>query len=42
MIATGRVVYQWHTRTKTGRSQALHDAAPEPFVQVAQALIVPS
>jgi anaerobic selenocysteine-containing dehydrogenase len=33
---TGRVVYHWHTRTKTGRSQELHDAAPDAFVQISE------
>jgi ferredoxin-nitrate reductase len=34
MLTTGRVVYHFHTRTKTGRSQALHGAEPDAFVQV--------
>jgi anaerobic selenocysteine-containing dehydrogenase len=34
-LTTGRVVYQFHTRTKTGRSKALNDAAPDAFVQIA-------
>lgn len=34
-LTTGRVVYHFHTRTKTGRSKALNDAAPEPFVEIA-------
>jgi ferredoxin-nitrate reductase len=35
LIATsGRQVYHWHTRTKTGRARALHDAAPSVFVSV--------
>ncbi|QDV34401.1 molybdopterin oxidoreductase family protein [Tautonia plasticadhaerens] len=34
MLTTGRVVYHFHTRTKTGRSKALHDAAPDAFVQM--------
>jgi anaerobic selenocysteine-containing dehydrogenase len=29
------VVYQFHTRTKTGRSPQLQSAAPDAFVQVA-------
>lgn len=33
-FTTGRVVYHFHTRTKTGRSKALNDAAPEGFVQL--------
>ena len=28
LYTTGRTVYQFHTRTKTGRSRSLHDAAP--------------
>lgn len=34
-LTTGRVVFQFHTRTKTGRSQALQAAAPDSFVQLA-------
>ena len=33
-LTTGRVVYHFHTRTKTGRSQELNDAAPDAFVQM--------
>ena len=33
-FTTGRVVYHFHTRTKTGRSKRLHDAAPDAFIQV--------
>lgn len=33
-LTTGRVVYHFHTRTKTGRSKPLHEAAPEVFVQL--------
>lgn len=33
-MMTGRIVYHFHTRTKTGRSRALHEAAPEPFIQI--------
>ena len=35
-LTTGRVVYHWHTRTKTGRVKPLQDAAPEAFVQLAE------
>jgi ferredoxin-nitrate reductase len=31
---SGRQVYHWHTRTKTGKAPQLHDAAPEVFVAV--------
>src|SRR5581483_1121958 len=31
---TGRVVYHFHTRTKTGRAPALQMAAPEPTLQI--------
>jgi anaerobic selenocysteine-containing dehydrogenase len=31
---TGRTVYQFHTRTKTGRSRALHRAAPDAWVEL--------
>ena len=34
MLTTGRVVYHFHTRTKTGRSRELNAAAPDAFVQV--------
>ncbi len=33
-LTTGRVVYHWHTRTKTARSQKLNAAAPNAFVQI--------
>ncbi|MEG3437269.1 nitrate reductase [Pannus brasiliensis CCIBt3594] len=36
-LTTGRVVYHFHTRTKTGRSKELHDAAPDAFVQISEA-----
>jgi anaerobic selenocysteine-containing dehydrogenase len=35
-LTTGRVVYHFHTRTKTARCPALNEAAPEVFVQVAR------
>lgn len=31
---TGRTVYHFHTRTKTGRSKPLNDAAPGPWLEV--------
>ena len=31
---TGRTVYQFHTRTKTGRSRSLDDAAPDAWVEL--------
>jgi ferredoxin-nitrate reductase len=34
-LTTGRVVYHFHTRTKTGRSKNLSAAAPDAFVQIA-------
>jgi len=34
MVTTGRLVYHWHTRTKTGRSKELNDAAPDAFIQM--------
>lgn len=37
MLTTGRVVYQFHTRTKTGRSKELNAAAPDAFVQISAA-----
>lgn len=36
-LTTGRVVYHFHTRTKTARSAALDLAAPDAFVQIAEA-----
>jgi ferredoxin-nitrate reductase len=33
-LTTGRLVYHFHTRTKTGRAKELNDAAPEVFVQI--------
>lgn len=33
-LTTGRQVYHFHTRTKTGRSRALREAAPDAFVQL--------
>ena len=35
-LTTGRVVYHFHTRTKTGRSKELHEAAPDAYVQLSQ------
>ncbi|MBI3803106.1 MAG: nitrate reductase [Nitrospirae bacterium] len=34
-LTTGRIIYHFHTRTKTGRSKALNDAAPDGFVEIA-------
>jgi anaerobic selenocysteine-containing dehydrogenase len=36
-LTTGRVVFHWHTRTKTARSEELNEAAPEAFVQISEA-----
>jgi anaerobic selenocysteine-containing dehydrogenase len=33
-LTTGRLVFHWHTRSKTGRVPALRQAAPTPFVQI--------
>ncbi len=33
-LTTGRVVYHFHTRTKTARSAELNQAAPDPYVQL--------
>ena len=33
-LMTGRTVYQFHTRTKTGRAPELKEAAPEPWVEL--------
>jgi ferredoxin-nitrate reductase len=35
-LTTGRVVYHWHTRTKTARSTELNEAAPESFVEISK------
>jgi ferredoxin-nitrate reductase len=35
-LTTGRIVYHFHTRTKTGRSPQLQQAAPESFVEMAE------
>jgi len=35
-LTTGRVVYQWHTRTKTGRVPRLNKAAPNVFVEISR------
>lgn len=34
MLNTGRIVYHWHTRTKTGRSAILEMNAPDCYVEV--------
>jgi anaerobic selenocysteine-containing dehydrogenase len=34
LLTSGRVVYHFHTRTKTGHSRELQNAAPAPFVQI--------
>ena len=36
MLTTGRVTHHFHTRTKTGRSDALNAAAPDAFAQVSE------
>ena len=36
-LITGRTVYHFHTRTKTGRSPELQEAAPEVWVEMAAA-----
>ena len=33
-LTTGRVIYHFHTRTKTRQSRALREAAPDAFIQV--------
>jgi anaerobic selenocysteine-containing dehydrogenase len=33
-LTTGRIVYHFHTRTKTGRAPELNAAAPDAFVQI--------
>ncbi|SIM85534.1 molybdopterin oxidoreductase family protein [Micromonospora cremea] len=34
LLTTGRTVYQFHTRTKTGRAPQLNQAAPEVWVEL--------
>lgn len=34
LLITGRVVYHFQTRTKTGRSKALNERAPQPYVEI--------
>ena len=34
LYTTGRTVYHFHTRTKTGRSRPLRDAAPDAWVEL--------
>lgn len=33
-VSTGRLVYHFHTRTKTGRSKRLHEAAPDLLIEL--------
>ncbi|HYG93607.1 MAG TPA: nitrate reductase [Nocardioides sp.] len=35
-LTTGRTLYHFHTRTKTGRAPQLRDAAPEVWVEMAE------
>jgi anaerobic selenocysteine-containing dehydrogenase len=37
LLTTGRVVYHFHTRTKTGRAPELNAAEPRAFVEIAKA-----
>jgi anaerobic selenocysteine-containing dehydrogenase len=34
VLITGRTLYHFHTRTKTGRAPQLNDAAPQPWVEM--------
>jgi ferredoxin-nitrate reductase len=36
LLTTGRLVYHFHTRTKTGRVAELNDAAPDAFVEISE------
>ena len=36
LLTTGRTVYQFHTRTKTGRAPQLNDAAPDAWVELSR------
>ena len=35
-LTTGRIVYHFHTRTKTGRVEELQNKAPDPFVEISR------
>jgi ferredoxin-nitrate reductase len=35
-LTTGRIVYHFHTRTKTGRTPALQEKAPDCFVEISE------
>jgi anaerobic selenocysteine-containing dehydrogenase len=35
-LTTGRLVYHFHTRTKTGRVKELQDTAPDAFVEISK------
>jgi anaerobic selenocysteine-containing dehydrogenase len=37
LFTTGRSIYHFHTRTKTGRAPELNDAAPEPWIELNEA-----
>jgi anaerobic selenocysteine-containing dehydrogenase len=37
VLTTGRTLYHFHTRTKTGRAPQLQDAAPEVWVEMSEA-----
>jgi ferredoxin-nitrate reductase len=37
LLTTGRTVYHFHTRTKTGRAPELNDAAPDVWVELSAA-----
>lgn len=36
LMTTGRVLYQYHTRTMTGKTPGLNDKAPESFIEIAE------
>ena len=36
-LTTGRLVYHFHTRTKTGRAEELQNKAPDAFVEISKA-----
>jgi anaerobic selenocysteine-containing dehydrogenase len=36
VLTTGRTLYHFHTRTKTGRARQLQDAAPEVWVEMSE------
>ena len=34
ILTTGRILYQYHTRTMTGREEGLNQKAPESYIEI--------